>query len=57
MWKVLKLVKIFDPSFASGNLTANFTADLTDIKPLRNMGDKLLQELPDYLSAGQGVHR
>ena len=54
VWKVLALVKFFDPSFAAGNLTQAATADLTGIKPLRNMGDKLLQELPAYLAATQG---
>jgi hypothetical protein len=37
-----------------GNLTMNVTADLTQIKPLRNMGDKLQEELPAYLSAANG---
>ena len=32
----------------------NVTADLTQIKPLRNMGDKLQEELPAYLSAANG---
>mmetsp|Transcript_5744 Transcript_5744/g.12565 ORF Transcript_5744/g.12565 Transcript_5744/m.12565 type:complete len:212 (-) Transcript_5744:253-888(-) len=54
MWKVLKLVKAFDPPFAAGNLTQDLCKDLTEIRPLRGMGDQLLRELPTYLSAAQG---
>ena len=52
MWDVLRLLKAFDPSFASTSLNESMARDLViKIKPLRNMGAALLKELPDYLTA------
>ena len=53
MWEVLRLLKAFDPSFASASLTEAMARDLVKIKPLRKMGDELLRELPSYLSAAK----
>ena len=54
MWEVLRLLKVFDPSFASTGLNDAMARDLVKIKPLRKMGADLLKELPDYLAATNG---
>ena len=54
MWKTLRLVRAFDPSFAHTSLTEDMTRDLKQITPLRKMVPQLLKELPDYLSAVRG---
>ena len=53
MWEALRLLKAFDPSFASTNLTDAMTRDLVKITPLRKMGAELLKELPGYLVAAK----
>ena len=54
MWKVLQLVKAFDPSFAQASLTDAMTRDLVQITPLRDMIPELVKQLPQYLSAAKG---
>ena len=51
MWEVLRLLKVFDPSFASAHLDDAMARDLTKIRPLRKMGPALLKELTSYLAA------
>ena len=52
-FEALRLVKAFDPSFASTNLTDAMTRDLGKITPLRGMVGELLKQLPDYLTAAK----
>ena len=54
MWEVLRLLKAFDPSYASANLSLDMTGDLIKIKPLRKMGAQLQQEFENYKAAAQG---
>jgi hypothetical protein len=53
MWETLRLVRAFDPSFAS-SLTQDMVRDLKQIIPLRKMVPQLLKQLPDYLSGVRG---
>ena len=54
MWKTLRLVRAFDPSFAHSSVTEDMVRDLKQITRLRKMVPQLLKQLPDYLSAVQG---
>ena len=53
MWMTLQLVKVFDPSFAAGNLTREMASDMVQLAPLRGMGADLQKNLPAYLSAAK----
>lgn len=53
MYELCRVVRAFDPNFASAHVTANFINAMSVITPLRSLGmlDALKQELPQYLSA------
>jgi hypothetical protein len=55
MYEVLRVVQAFDPSWADQHLDPSGVNALAVVKPLRDMTDALLRELPAYLTAVAGV--
>eukprot|EP00966_Prymnesium_polylepis_P311529 7198444-Prymnesium_polylepis.1 len=54
MYKILKLVQAFDPSFAATSVTQPFVEEMAAIQPLslgaHNLIPEMLKELPAYLT-------
>ena len=55
MYEMLRLVQVFDPSFAAQFATPAWVDALSSIPPLEPLVEKLKEELPEYLVKCQGV--
>jgi hypothetical protein len=57
MYEIMRLVQIFNPTFAAANHSINFTEELSGIKPLvrHNLLAALKLEMPAYLKAAKAA--
>lgn len=55
MWKQLRAIQVFDPSWAVGNMTAETLDELMIVTPIRKLVPQMQQERHAYLAAAAEV--